>query len=135
MDNVIHTIDASNVDRYGFFCYKCKPQTAGYHHKREWLEKTLNEGLRLKIIYEGNRSAGFIEYAPGEYTWRGVQAAGYLVIHCMWVVGNGKGKGYGGRLLDLVTGEAESLGMYGVVVVSSGRSAAIEPTATASWPM
>jgi L-amino acid N-acyltransferase YncA len=122
MDNVIHTIDASNVDRYGFFCYKSKPQTAGYQHKRVWLEKTFNEGLRLKIIYEGNRSAGFIEYAPGEYTWRGVQAAGYLVIHCMWVVGSGKGKGYGGRLLELVLAEAESHGMYGVVVVSSSST-------------
>ena len=122
MDNVIHTIDASNVDRYGFFCYKSKPQTTGYQHKREWLEKTLNEGVRLKIIYEGNRSAGFIEYAPGEYTWRGVQAAGYLVIHCMWVVGSGKGKGYGRRLLELVLAEAEALGMYGAVVVSSAST-------------
>lgn len=119
MENVIHTIDASNVDRYGFFCYKSKPKTPGYHQKREWLENTLSEGLRLKVIYEGNRSAGFIEYAPGEYTWRAVQAAGYMVIHCMWVVGSGKGKGYGSRLLEQVISEARSLGMFGVVVVCS----------------
>ncbi len=122
MDNVIHTIDASNVDRYGFFCYKSKPKTAGYRQKREWLEKTLPEGLRLKIIYEGSRSVGFIEYAPGEYSWRAVQASGYIVIHCMWVVGSGKGKGYGQRLLELVMSEAESLGMYGVVMVSSSST-------------
>jgi L-amino acid N-acyltransferase YncA len=122
MDNVIHTIDASNVDRYGFFCYKSKPKTVGYRQKREWLENTLSEGLKLKIIYEGNRSAGFIEYAPGEYTWRAVQAAGYLVVHCMWVVGSGKGKGYGSRLLDLVVSEAESQGLYGVVMVSSSST-------------
>jgi len=122
MDNVIHTIDASNVDRYGFFCYKSKPKTPGYRQKREWLENTLPEGLRIKIIYEGNRSAGFIEYAPGESTWRAVQAAGYMVIHCMWVVGSGKGKGYGSRLLEQVISEAESLGMFGVVVVSSAST-------------
>jgi len=122
MDNVIHTIDASNVDRYGFFCYKSKPKTAGFRQKREWLEKTFPEGLRLKIIYEGNRSAGFIEYAPGEYAWRAVHAPGYLVIHCMWVVGSSKGKGYGSRLLDLVLSEAENLGMYGVVAVSSAST-------------
>jgi len=122
MENVIHTIDASNVDRYGFFCYKSKPKTAGYRQKREWLENTLHEGLRIKIIHEGNRSAGFIEYAPGEYAWRAVQAAGYLVIHCMWVVGSGKGKGYGWRLLDLVLSEAESMGMFGVAVVSSSST-------------
>ena len=122
MENIIHTIDASNVDRYGFFCYKSKPKTPGYHQKREWLEGCLVEGLRLKIIYEGNRSAGFIEYAPGESTWRVVQAAGYMVIHCMWVVGSGKGKGYGARLLEQVIREAESLGMFGVAVVSSAST-------------
>lgn len=122
MDNVIRTIDASNVDRYGFFCYKSKTKTVGYRQKREWLGNTLPDGLRLKIIYEGNRSAGFIEYAPGEYTWRAIQAPGYLVIHCMWVVGSGKGKGYGWRLLDIVTGEAESMGMFGVAVVSSSST-------------
>ena len=122
MENVIHTIDASNVDRYGFFCYKSKPKTAGFHQKREWLEKTLPEGLRLKIIYEANRSAGFIEYVPGEYAWRAVHAPGYLVIHCMWVVGSSKGKGYGWRLLDLVLSEAECLGMYGVVAISSAST-------------
>ncbi len=122
MENVIHTIDASNVDRYGFFCYKSKPKTAGYSQKRAWLENTLPEGVRLKIIYEGSRSAGFIEYAPGEYSWRAVQAGGYLVIHCMWVVGSGKGKGYGSRLLDLVISEAESQGAYGVAVVSSSST-------------
>jgi L-amino acid N-acyltransferase YncA len=122
MDNVIHTIDASNVDRYGFFCYKSKPKTIGYRQKREWLENTLSDGLKLKIIYEGNRSAGFIEYVPGEYTWRAVQAGSYLVIHCMWVVGSGKGKGYGSRLLDLVVSEAENLALHGVVVVSSSST-------------
>jgi ribosomal protein S18 acetylase RimI-like enzyme len=122
MENVIHTIDASNVDRYGFFCYKSKPKTTGFRQKREWLEKTLPEGLRLKIIYEGNRSVGFIEYAPGEYTWRAVHAPGYLVIHCMWVVGSSKGKGYGWRLLDLVLSEAESLGLFGVVAVCSAST-------------
>jgi L-amino acid N-acyltransferase YncA len=119
MENMIHTIDVSNVDRYGFFCYKSKPKTAGYRQKREWLEGSLAEGLRLKIIYEGTRSAGFIEYAPGESTWRVVQAAGYMVIHCMWVVGSGKDKGYGARLLEQVISEAQSKGMYGVAVVSS----------------
>jgi GNAT superfamily N-acetyltransferase len=119
MENIIHTIDASNVDRYGFFCYKSKPKTAGYRQKREWLEGSLADGLRLKIIYEGTRSAGFIEYAPAESTWRVVQATGYMVIHCMWVVGSGKGKGYGVRLLEQVVSEAQSKGMYGLAVVSS----------------
>ena len=34
---LIRTIDPSNVDRYGFFCYKSKPKTEGFHQKRAWL--------------------------------------------------------------------------------------------------
>ena len=119
MENVIHTIDASNVDRYGFFCYKSKPKTLGFRQKREWLESCLAEGLRLKILYEDERSAGFIEYAPGEYAWRVVNASGFMVIHCMWVVGSGKGKGYGKRLLEHVESEAQSRGMFGVIALCS----------------
>lgn len=119
MENVIHTIDPSNVDRYGFFCYKSKPKAYGFRHKRAWLEGSMAEGLRLKIIYDGSRSAGFVEYAPGEASWRVVQAAGYMVIHCMWVVGSHKGKGYGTRLLEQVTDEAKHQGMYGLAAVSS----------------
>ena len=119
MDTNIRTIDPSNVDRYGFFCYKSKPKTQGFSQKREWLGNCLAEGVRLKIIYEGERSAGFIEYAPGEYAWRAIQAPGYMVIHCMWVVGSGQGKGHGFRLLEQVMDESEKKGMYGVAVVTS----------------
>lgn len=122
MENVIHTIDASNVDRYGFFCYKSKRHTAGYRHKRQWLDTSLAEGLHIKIIYEDERSAGFVEYARGEATWRAVDAIGYMVIHCMWVVGTGQGKGYGARLLDQVLSDAQAKGMYGVAVVTSGST-------------
>jgi GNAT superfamily N-acetyltransferase len=119
MEHVIHTIDPSNVDRYGFFCYKSKRKSFGFRHKRSWLEDSMAEGLRLKIIYEGDRSAGFVEYAPGEASWRVVQATGYMVIHCMWVVGSHKGNGFGARLLDQVTDEARHQGMFGLAVVSS----------------
>ena len=44
-----------------------------------------------------------------EYTWRVVHAPGYMVIHCMWVVGSGKGKGYGSRLLEQVRGRGRAL--------------------------
>jgi L-amino acid N-acyltransferase YncA len=122
MEHVIHTIDPSNADRYGFFCYKSKPKTLGYHQKREWLNGCFSEGLGLKIIYEGTRSAGFVEYAPGEHTWRAIQADGYMVIHCIWVVGSGKGKGYGWRLLEQVISEAQKKCLHGVVVVSSAST-------------
>ena len=117
----IVTVDASNVDRYGFFCYKSKPKTAGYQQKRAWLEERFAEGLRIKIVREGGKPAGFIEYAPGEFAWRVVNAPNYLVVHCMWVVGRGKGKGYGSRLLDESIADAQLLGKQGVAMVTSRR--------------
>jgi L-amino acid N-acyltransferase YncA len=115
----IRTVDAENVDEERFFCYKSKPKTEGYRRKLVWLRERFAEGMKLKIIYEGKRSVGFIEYIPGEYAWRAVEAAGYMVVHCLWVVGKGKRKGYGSRLLEACVQDARELGMAGVVMVTS----------------
>jgi len=97
----IFTIDSSNVEQRGFFCYMSKRKSVGYQQKRGWLEARFAEGLQIKILHEtGGRDVAFIEYIPGEHAWRAVQAPGYLVIHCLWVVGRGKRKGYGSRLLQ-----------------------------------
>ena len=118
----IITVDAGNVDRLGFFCYMSKPKAPGYRRKREWLAARFAEGLRIKMLHEtGGRTVGFIEYLPGEYAWRAAHAAGYLVIHCLWVVGHGKGKGYGTRLLQACLEDARSQGKHGVVMVASDR--------------
>jgi L-amino acid N-acyltransferase YncA len=118
-DVEIITVDADNVDQYGFFCYKSKPKTEGYRRKLAWLEGRFAEGMKIKILYEGKRSVGFVEYIPGEYAWRAVDAAGYMVIHCLWVVGKGKRKGYGSRLLQECVKDARELGLRGVAMVTS----------------
>ena len=118
----ILTVDADNVDRLGFFCYMSKPKTPGYRQKREWLAARFAEGLRIKMLHEtGGRTVGFIEYIPGEYAWRAAHAVGYMVIHCLWVVGRGKGKGHGARLLGACLEDARSQGKHGVVMVASDR--------------
>jgi ribosomal protein S18 acetylase RimI-like enzyme len=115
----IVTVDAGNVDGHRFFCYKSKPKSQGYRSKLGWLRERFEEGLTIKMVYEGKRSVGFIEYIPGEFTWRVVDAPGYLVIHCLWVVGRAKGKGYGSRLLDECIEDARKRGKRGLVMVSS----------------
>ncbi len=117
----IITVDASNVDRLGFFCYMSKPKAPGYRQKREWLAARFAEGLQIKMLHEtGGRTVGFIETIPGEYAWRAVsKMAGYLVIHCLWVVGQGKGKGHGTRLLQASLEEARGQGKHGVAMVAS----------------
>lgn len=115
----IVTVDAANVEEEGFFCYKSKPKAEGYRQKLAWLWERFAEGLRIHILYEGKRSVGFIETMPGETTWRAVRAPGYTVVHCLWVVGQGKGQGYGTRLLNACVEEARAAGRPGVAMVAS----------------
>ncbi|MBU0492350.1 MAG: GNAT family N-acetyltransferase [Chloroflexi bacterium] len=117
----IVTVDAANIDEHGFFCYKSKPKSAGYRQKRDWLEQRFAEGLRIQILYEDGRSVGFVEYMPGETAWRAVRAPGYAVIHCLWVVGRAKNKGYGSRLLDRCVEDAQQMSQHGVAMVTSSR--------------
>ena len=115
----IVTVDATNVAQEGFFCYKSKPKAEGYRHKLAWLEQRFAEGMQIKILYEGKRSVAFVEYIPGEYAWRAVNAKDYLLIHCLWVVGKGKGQGYGTRLLNECIDYAQKTGKSGVAMVTS----------------
>jgi GNAT superfamily N-acetyltransferase len=118
-DIEILTVDETNLDRLGFFCYKSKRKTRGYALKQAWLRERFVEGMRLHMLHEDGVSKGFIEYIPGQYTWRAVHAPGYLVIHCMWVVGKAKGKRYGSLLLYECIQQAQSGGFKGVAFLAS----------------
>ncbi|MHA2227369.1 MAG: GNAT family N-acetyltransferase [Candidatus Hodarchaeales archaeon] len=117
-------ITVENVDDYDLLCYKSKKKEFGYQKKLEWFKKCVKEGLRVKLLMvrekKGFRSRGFIEYIPGDYTWRAIEARGYMVIHCVWVVGRNKGKGYGSELLKECLNDAK--GMNGVAVVTSEKT-------------
>jgi hypothetical protein len=88
----IITVTAQNIETTGFFCYMSKKKSEGYGRKLKWLKDRFNEGMRIKLLKLPER--GFIEYIPGEHAWRAVHADGYLFIHCLWVVGKSKGKGF-----------------------------------------
>ena len=55
----IVTVNCSNVDEQGFFCYKSKKKSDGYRNKLDWLRARLDEGIVIKILYEGARSVGY----------------------------------------------------------------------------
>ena len=119
----IKTINASNVDEAGFFCYMSKRKEPGYKQKRDWLESRFAEGMQIKVIHEiGGRDTAFIEYIPGEYAWRAVNAEGYMFIHCLWVVGKGKGKGYGKALIDECIKDAREQKMKGIAMLTSSHT-------------
>ena len=119
IETEIIEVDETNVSQQGFFCYKSKPKIEGYRRKLTWLKNRFLEGMKIKIVYENGRSVGFIEYIPGESAWRVVNADDYLVIHCIWVVGRGKKKGYGSRLLNKCLEDARKSNKHGVAMVTS----------------
>ncbi|MBM3293414.1 MAG: GNAT family N-acetyltransferase [Candidatus Aminicenantes bacterium] len=116
----IVTVTADNLEEQGFFCYMSKRKTEGYARKQRWLRDRLAEDLGLKLLVLPER--GFIEYLPGEFSWRAVRADGYMMIHCLWVVGRSKGRGFGAALLGECVGEAKRLGMKGVAMVTSEKN-------------
>ncbi len=122
----ITDVNGSNVDQLGFFCAMSMPASEGYRRKLHWLKQRFPEGLKLKIITSGGR--GFIEYVPGTYAWRGIQADDYMVIHCMWVVGRSKACGCGKALLAECIRDARAGGMAGVAVVSARGQLGLPPT-------
>ena len=57
------------------------PAHPGLAAKRAWLQAHFSLGLKAKaLIDEDGKPCGYIEYLPGEYAWRGVQARGYMFI-------------------------------------------------------
>ena len=99
------------------------PSHECYNKKVEWFRKQYKNGLRIKILYirGEKRSAGFIEYVPGEYCWRSVSAKDYMFIHCLWIYGKKyQNQGLGSLLIKEV--EKDSQGMNGVAVVTSDNS-------------
>ena len=97
-----------------------KRKSPDYRQKRAWLAERFAEGLKIQIVHEtGRRDVGFVEHISGEFAWRAVLAPGYLEIHCLWVVGKGKGKGHGSRLVQVCLDDARAQNRHGVVVVSS----------------
>ena len=113
-------VTSENVAVRGFFCYMSKKKSQGYKRKLEWLRQRFSEGMRIKLLELPDR--GFIEYIPGEYAWRAVDAKGYMFIHCLWVVGKSKGKGYASALLDECLRDAKAAKMKGVAMLTSEKN-------------
>ncbi|NIN00244.1 MAG: GNAT family N-acetyltransferase [candidate division Zixibacteria bacterium] len=118
-DVKIVDINLNNISGFGLCGYKNVKQE-GYKRKTDWLKKRFKEGMKVKILDSPqDGSVGMIEYVPGEYAWRPVQAKGYMFIHCLFVVFNRyKEKGYGSLLVKECLKDAKSQNMHGVAVVT-----------------
>lgn len=111
----------SNIADYGVCGYKDARKHLELRRKIEWYKEYYPKGLRIKgLILQPGGYQGMIEYIPGKYAHRPVNADGYMFIHCIYVgfKNEFKGKGYATLLLLDCIKEAKSNKMEGVAVVT-----------------
>ena len=112
--------NADNILEYGVCGYK-NIKRAGYPEKIEWLKDRFSEGMKIKTLYsDKDGTQGMIEYIPGKYCWRPVEASGYMFIHCIFVGFKRayKGKGFGSLLVDECLKDAKKENLHGVAMVT-----------------
>lgn len=110
--------DYANVDTCGL----CGANPLGLQRKREWIRHCLPYGLRYRTLRERTTgsSVGMIEYMPGEFAWRAVDAQSYMVIHCLQVPKKLAGQGFGSLLIQACIDDARQHKMDGVVALTTG---------------
>lgn len=125
MNYQIIEINENNLSEYPQIICFINPKHEYYNLKIDWLKERFKEGLKIKLLQTENdhKIAGFIEYVPGAYAWRSVDAGGYLFIHCIWVNPNkNKNHGLGSALVNEVIKDAKMLKANGVAVITSDGS-------------
>lgn len=122
MDDVrIIDLTPENIADYGVCGYKDVRKHTELRRKIAWFTTYYPKGLRIKALLSRDHGyQGMIEFIPGEYAHRPVDAGGYLFIHCIFVGFRKefKGKGYASALIDACIDEAKRSGKKGVAVVT-----------------
>ena len=120
-DIEIIDLTPDNIADYGVCGYKDVGKHVELRKKIDWFREYYPKGLRIKVLLsqEGGYQ-GMLEYIPGRYAHRPVNAEGYMFIHCVFVGFRKefKGKGYASSLIDECITEAKNADMSGVAVVT-----------------
>jgi hypothetical protein len=114
-----------NIADYGVCGYKDINKHLELRRKVDWYKEYYPKGLRIKaLISETGGYQGMIEYTPGEFAHRPVDAKGYMFIHCLFVgfKNEFKSKGFASALIEEVVAEARENKMDGVAVVTRNGS-------------
>jgi hypothetical protein len=121
MDNItLDKVGPGNLSECGIGCLT-NPKHEGYGPKVDWLKRRFDEGLRFLLFRDDKgKPLAFLEYVPGAYAWRPVDAKGWLFVHCLWVYGAGqKVGGLGSRLIEECIAEAKQSRAIGVTAMVS----------------
>ncbi len=120
-DTSIVDLTPETIADFGVCGYKDFEKQLELRRKITWFKEYYPKGLRIKaLISKSGGYQGMLEYIPGEYAYRPVQADGYMFIHCIFVgfKGEFKGKGHASAMLDVVIAEAKDQGKVGVAIVT-----------------
>lgn len=120
-DIQIFDLTPENIADYGVCGYKDTKKHLELRRKIEWIKEYYPKGLRIKaLLSKKGGYQGMLEYIPGKYAHRPIDAEGYMFIHCIFVgfKKEFKGKGYASSLIDECIKEAKESNMYGVAVVT-----------------
>jgi hypothetical protein len=120
-DIEIIDLTPGNIADYGVCGYKDVEKHLELRRKIDWFKMYYPKGLRIKVILSKKGGyQGMLEYVPGKFAHRPVDAEGYMFIHCVFAgfKNKFKGKGYASSLIDACINETKSLNMKGVAVVT-----------------
>ncbi len=112
-----------DVDATSFDALPCcgikNPTHPGRQQKHCWLQANARFGLRAKtLLTPDGEPTGYIEYLPGEFAWRGVDADGYMSIHCVWMRSRQhQRRGWGSLMIEACLEDARKAGMRGAAVM------------------
>jgi len=123
MNDDIQIIDLTpeNIADYGVCGYKDAGKHKELRNKIAWFNNYYTKGLKIKaLISKKGGYQGMLEYIPGKFAHRPVNAEGYMFIHCIFVgfKKEFKGKGYASALIDECIKDSKMQKMQGVAVVT-----------------
>jgi hypothetical protein len=117
----IINLTPENIADYGVCGYKDVSKHIELRNKIAWFNEYYSKGLKIKVLFsERGGYQGMLEYLPGKFAHRPVNADGYMFIHCIFVGfrNDFKGKGYASALIDECISDAKTRKMLGVAVVT-----------------
>jgi len=120
-DIKILDLTPENISEYGVCGYKNVEKHLELRRKIDWFGQYYQKGLRIKVvIHEEGGYQGMLEYIPGEFAHRPVEAQGYVFIHCLFAgfKKEYKGRGFASALIEECIEEARDQGKDGVAVVT-----------------